>query len=283
MKFYKRFPGDIQIKTGGLSMAEFGAYDRLLDHYYATEVAIEAGEVYSITRAQGKADREAVDKVLRRYFVVDQAGNYVQERANEMIAEALPKIAAAKKNGKLGGRPTGSTKKPTGLILETYGETKTLALAKGSQNQNQKEQEKPPHPPAGGADGFSRFWSAWPKHVRKVAQLQCRKKWESKACEPIADAIVAHVEAMKKAEAWAKNGGEFIPAPLVYLNQSRWEAETVESRSNTVAPAETLAQYMERSERQKAEREAERLKCVNGSKQARDAAVERIKRLKEAA
>ena len=31
MKFYKRFPGDIDIKTGDLTLVEFGAYDRLLD------------------------------------------------------------------------------------------------------------------------------------------------------------------------------------------------------------------------------------------------------------
>lgn len=151
VKFYKRFPGDIQIKTGGLSLAEFGAYDRLLDHYYAMEAPIEADEVYSIARAQDKSDREAVDKVLRRYFTVDADGNYTQERADEMIAEALPKIEAARQNGRLGGRPRGSVKKPTGLIpkteteteTETEGVTETVDFTKGSQSQNQKEQEKP--------------------------------------------------------------------------------------------------------------------------------------------
>lgn len=82
--------------------------------------------------------------------------------------------------------------------------------------------EEPPHPPAGGADGFDRFWFAWPKHPRKVAPAQCRKKWEAKDCEPIADRIVAHVEAMKRTEQWQKDGAQFIPAPLVYLNQERW-------------------------------------------------------------
>lgn len=143
MKFYKRFPGDIQIKTGGLSMAEFGAYDRLLDHYYATEEPIEACEVYSIARAMGKSDREAVDKVLRRYFDVDANGNYTQGRADEMIAEAQPKIAAARTNGKAGGRPVGSTKKPTGLFSETKRQTETPDLEKASQSQS-KEIPLPP-------------------------------------------------------------------------------------------------------------------------------------------
>lgn len=85
---------------------------------------------------------------------------------------------------------------------------------------------KPPHPPAEGADGFDRFWNAWPKHPRKVAQAQCRRKWETKDCEPIADRIVAHVEAMKHTEQWQKDGAQFIPAPLVYLNQERWIGAT---------------------------------------------------------
>jgi uncharacterized protein YdaU (DUF1376 family) len=42
VNFYKRFIGDIQAKTGALSLAEFGAYDRLLDHYYSTEKAVPA-------------------------------------------------------------------------------------------------------------------------------------------------------------------------------------------------------------------------------------------------
>jgi len=30
----------------------------------------------------------------------------------------------------------------------------------------------------------------------------------------------------KKSEAWTKDGGQFIPAPLTWLNQARWEAPT---------------------------------------------------------
>ena len=45
-----------------------------------------------------------------------------------------------------------------------------------------------------------------------------------------ADHIVAHVRWLKTTEDWQKNGGAFIPAPLVYLNQSRWDgAEIPES------------------------------------------------------
>lgn len=131
MKFYKRFPGDINIKTGHLDPAEFGCYDRLLDHYYATEAPIPTDGAYSICRAVKPEHRRACDKVLAQFFVLTDAG-WAQRRADEVIAEALPRIEAARENGKKGGRPMGSRKKPTGL----FSETQTEPRSKASQSQN---------------------------------------------------------------------------------------------------------------------------------------------------
>jgi uncharacterized protein YdaU (DUF1376 family) len=135
MKFYKRFPGDITIKTGDLSLIEFGAYDRLLDHYYAKEQPIAPDRAYTVARCQTAADRKAVDRVLAEYWTLTDEG-WVQERADEMIAEALPKIEAARANGLKGGRPkknpTGTQQKPTGFSKETQTEPKS----KTSQSQS---------------------------------------------------------------------------------------------------------------------------------------------------
>lgn len=91
------------------------------------------------------------------------------------------------------------------------------------------EKHSPPPPsrgePATGG-GFARFWAAWPKHPRKAGRHQCWAKWQAKGLEAIADRVVAHVEALKAGEQWRKEGGGFIPSPLVYLNQDRWEAPT---------------------------------------------------------
>jgi uncharacterized protein YdaU (DUF1376 family) len=166
VKFYKRFPGDIQIKTGGLTLSEFGAYDRLLDHYYATEAPIEPGEVYSITRALTKQDREAVDKVLRRFFTVDADGNYSQQRADEMIAEAQPKIEAARRNGVKGGRPkknpTETEPKPSGLLNENPTRTENEPNSKTSQSQNKDNPPSPTGKAPPCPDGVdSQVWADW--------------------------------------------------------------------------------------------------------------------------
>lgn len=71
--------------------------------------------------------------------------------------------------------------------------------------------------------GFTRFWNAWPKSDRKEAKGRCLEVWVKAKAEPHADRIVAHVERLKVSAGWTKQGGEFIPAPLVYLNQRKWE------------------------------------------------------------
>lgn len=127
MNFYKRFIGDIQKKTGHLSLAEFGAYDRLLDHYYALEkpLPLLIADCYRICRAMVKDERAAVDRVLGEFFERTEAG-YVHTRAEEAMAEALPKIEANRLNGKKGGRPkknpAPTQKEPTGLFDGTQGE-----------------------------------------------------------------------------------------------------------------------------------------------------------------
>ena len=78
--------------------------------------------------------------------------------------------------------------------------------------------------------GFEKFWQVWPKSDRKQAKGLCLKAWKKAGAERHAADILAHIEACKRSENWSKEGGQFIPAPLVYLNQKRWEgAELAES------------------------------------------------------
>jgi hypothetical protein len=75
--------------------------------------------------------------------------------------------------------------------------------------------------------GFERFWKVWPASTRKGAKSECRKKWEKHYCETQTDQIIKHVEWLKTTEQWIKSNGAFIPAPLVYLNQQRWDGAEV--------------------------------------------------------
>lgn len=128
MNFYKRYVGDIQRDTGHLSLAEFGAYDRLLDHYYATEMALpsDIDACCRISRAMTKDERKAVISILNQYFKLNERG-YEQKRAEKEITEAQPAMVSARLNGSKGGRPkkqqNETQQKPNGLSENNPSET----------------------------------------------------------------------------------------------------------------------------------------------------------------
>lgn len=71
--------------------------------------------------------------------------------------------------------------------------------------------------------GFAAFWQAWPSSERKQAKGKCLDAWKKAKAETVATLVLAHVERMKTSQGWTKNNGEFIPAPLVYLNKQSWD------------------------------------------------------------
>jgi uncharacterized protein YdaU (DUF1376 family) len=120
LNYYRRYVGDYLRDTARLSMLEHGAYNLLLDYYYADEqpLPLDKDELYLMVRAMTPSDRKAVDKVIAKFFE-RQADGYHQKRADHEI-EVSKK---ARTNGKGGGRPPGGngTGSQTGLItgLET--------------------------------------------------------------------------------------------------------------------------------------------------------------------
>lgn len=70
---------------------------------------------------------------------------------------------------------------------------------------------------------FLEFWQAWPKHPRKTGKAKCFKKWMQTVSLSRLAHVVAVVEAMKKSREWSDP--QYIPAPLVWLNQQRWDCE----------------------------------------------------------
>lgn len=160
MKFYKRFPGDIMKKTSGLTMAQFGAYDRLIDWCYANEKPVDPEEVYTITHAQTPADRRDVDRVLAKFFTLEADG-YRQQRIEEEIADALPRIQAARENGKRGGRPIKTQQKPTGLSNGTQDEPGAKAIQEPdtSSPTSKKKRAAPSAPRPDDVD--PQVWADW--------------------------------------------------------------------------------------------------------------------------
>ena len=148
MNFYPRFPGDYAKKTARLSLAEHGAYALLLDEVYSTEEPLPADtdELCRICRALTKDERYAVIKVADKFFPIGADGLRHNERAEEEIALARPKIDAAKKNGKKGGRPRKTTQQAPQEETQEKPSGFSESNPSGSPQATQSQSSSDPHP-----------------------------------------------------------------------------------------------------------------------------------------
>jgi uncharacterized protein YdaU (DUF1376 family) len=105
MNFVKLYIGDYQRDTGHLSIAEHGAYLLMLQHYYATERPLPTGKaLHRLLRAENRAEREAIDEVVRQFWS-ERDGGLVNGRADEEIRKAEHQRTVNRELGKRGGRP----------------------------------------------------------------------------------------------------------------------------------------------------------------------------------
>ena len=86
-------------------------------------------------------------------------------------------------------------------------------------------------------EGFDEFWDAYPKCFRKGEKATCKKKWSDSYYFMQKEIIVKHLQWMATTAQWLKDGGSWIPAPLVYLNQQRWDGAEIPEIKPTIDPA----------------------------------------------
>ena len=144
MDYYRRYVADYLSKTVSLSMAEDGAYGRMLDWYYANEKPLppDLDRVFAITRARTPAEKKAVAAVLHEHFELRRDG-YHNRRADSELGVAVPKIEkmreVARENGKKGGR------KPGTKIGTEIGSDKEPKLEPGSVSENNPDRLRHAH------------------------------------------------------------------------------------------------------------------------------------------
>lgn len=80
---------------------------------------------------------------------------------------------------------------------------------------------------------FDEFWTAYPK---KAGKKPSRSKWASKRLDDIADKIIADVKLRAATDAKWLDG--YIPNPLTFLTQERWEDEISQPRQTGPIPAQ---------------------------------------------
>ena len=203
MIWYKFHIGDYLTHTVHLSDAEDLAYRRLLDLYYMSEKAIPL-ETESVAR-KIRLDLDITESVLDEFFERTETG-YFNNRCHAEVIKYQHQVENNRQLGKRGGRPK-----------KTESETESKANHNPKKIQIQKKNINT-------TSKFDEFWNAWTTSKRKVAKSECQKKWAKAGCDAVAETIIAQVNALKVTEQWTTG---FEPAPLTYINQRRWEDDTV--------------------------------------------------------
>lgn len=74
--------------------------------------------------------------------------------------------------------------------------------------------------------GFDEFWDCYP---RKVGKAKAEESWAKiKDPESTLLEILSALAWQKRSDQWTKPGGQFIPHPVTYLNQKRWNDQPPE-------------------------------------------------------
>ncbi len=125
-------------------------------------------------------------------------------------------------------RATDSKRKSEGREADkSYGgswtQTGQMSASDADKKQTRVRVDKRNKEPLTPSVGFTEFWDAWPKSPRKGEKSGCVELWEEKGLEIEQPSILAHVKAMAATDGWTKQGGEYIPAPIVYLRARRWD------------------------------------------------------------
>jgi uncharacterized protein YdaU (DUF1376 family) len=131
MNYYRRYMADYLSKTANLSLSEHGAYTLLLDYSYLADGVLpgDVDELCRMVRAITPSERQAVTKILNRFFVLG-GGQYSNPRAAREIEKAKPAMDAARANGLKGGRPKNN---PPGFDEDNPPGLETEPSAKASQ------------------------------------------------------------------------------------------------------------------------------------------------------
>ncbi len=171
-----------------------------------------------LARLVGESERDVkrmLDELTRNNVCSLSDGAFVSRRM--VRDEALRDVRAnggkagsefghlGAEHGKKGGRP----RKTTGDKKPPLNPPPSSSSSSSSSNT--------PSPPKG---AFEDFWECWPKNDRKQDKAKCSEKWKREGLDTVAEAIVADVTAKKHSQKW-RDG--FIEAPMVYLNNRRWE------------------------------------------------------------
>lgn len=220
MNYYKFHIGDYLTRTMHLDDAEDLAYRRLIDLYMITEKPLVNDLEALVKRV--RLDLEVIKPVLDEFFELTEEG-WFNQRCTDEIKKYQKFVKhnqeIAKKSLKVRRKNASKTRASKGSQDVLPPVEPAVEPAVIQTNNQEPITKKDKNTSSTASTRFDDFWTTWPASKRKVAKATCEKRWHERKLDTHADMILTHVRAMKQTEQWREG---FEPAPLTYLNQSRW-------------------------------------------------------------
>jgi len=217
MHYYKRNLGDYAKKAGRLSILQHGVYNLLIDACYDREQFPTKDEAIEWVWASSAVEIEAVEFVLRKFFVIEN-GLYVQPRIREEIteyhakAETNKRIANTRKSRTVNEPSTNREENITNrerTVNEPLAEHNEPSPNHKPLTINQEPRTNPPCSPRGAeeenphlfSDSDTRRFFAMPMDWQPdLTELQKYVNGKSHAGKPLTTAdVMAHIQDYREA------------------------------------------------------------------------------------
>lgn len=277
MNYFEFYPGDYLRDTTRLTLAEHGAYLRLLMAYYSDEQPLPAENdaLFRIVSAQNTAEKQAVLKVADLFFPVTRDGVRRNGRADEEIAKASNRMESKSERksteaerqkryrdrradmftalARVGIVPKYniSMDELTSLVTQNVTQqtvtnvtpshpSHTATRPQTPDPNKQQDQDllgETSQPPK--RNRFEEFWAAYPVKKGKAA---AEAKWKARKLDAIADRIIADVKLRATSDRQWLEG--FIPHGSTYVNGKGWE-DAIEGGRPATTPGQPAAKPRE--------------------------------------
>lgn len=193
MEWYPKNPADYDRDTLGLTLAEHGAYNKLIDYYMMTEKPLPAGdrELAAICRC-GRDEWLAVAEVVREFFV-EKDGLLYHKRCDAELKKQAELSEVKREAGKKGGRPKKTNKKPTKEAHENHQLSKMEAPAFHKQSTEKPQTDRQTdrdidsslrsESPGPYPDDFERTWKEYPRRAGGNPKKSAFRAWQARLKE----------------------------------------------------------------------------------------------------
>lgn len=208
------------------------AQDGVLDKYDAEDIADamqwdgDADKLVEAMLSSGYIDR--TDESLAIHDWRDYAGKLLERREKDRERKRKTEKSATIPK-ELQRNSNGNNKESDGT-LNASGVTVPNSTVPNTTKPNSTEQDSTDSTSSASLSlaerRFAEFWKAYPNKVGKAGCLKVWKKLKPNA--ELFDRIMEALAKQKVSEKWQKEGGRFIPNPLTWLNQGRWDDEPVD-------------------------------------------------------